>query len=407
MNSAVKFVVVISLIFAVAAGGLYYGFSLIGTRGLVFFAWCDGNYVVAQVTVGGKTYNTPTVGIAILAGTYDVVGVYAGKTLHKTVVVPLHDDLTWVRGLTFDFSSQLYQRTVKVVDDFGNPWQGANVSISHGGIYQYGDLSYETPFDDGVTDQNGCFTIQTGIVDSSLFYRVVCPSLGLNTMSNVNVESTFTVVSPHGGVLMCLFTYVPSTGGYITLNGSAWTIAGSIMYPKDSQLSLEAHAVGGYVFDHWVKDGVNAGSSGTLGFALNQNSTVRAIFAVDEINPPPNPPPPPTHLLTIITNGTGTVSGAQNGTYSDGQVLSITAQGETWIGGHSNFSYWFLDGTQVITNPVTVTMNDDHVLVAVFTSNNEEPFKFDQNTIVLLGMVAVVVFVVLVAVAVGRARRRN
>ena len=387
-----KGLVVFSLILAIVAGGSYYELSLIGTRGLVFFAWRDGNYVDALVTVNGKTYHTPTVGIDVSAGTYDVVGVYGGKTLHKAVVVPPHDN-SWKRGLTFDFSSQLYQGTVKVVDDFGNACPGANVSIAHWGEYQYGDSSWETPFDDGVTDQNGCFTIYTGIIDRFLQYHVIVPSWGLDTLGLVNVQSTFTVVSPHGGVLMCLFTYVPATGGYITLNGSAWTIAGSMMYPKDSQLNLEAHAVSGYVFGHWERDGVNVGSSSTLVFVLSQNSTVRTVFTIDQINPPP----PSTHLLTIITNGTGTVSGAHNGTYSDGQVLSISAKGEIWTGGGSNFSYWLLDGVQTTENPIAVTMNTNHVLVAVFTS------YADYNTIMLV-FVAVVVGIVLVAV-VARARR--
>jgi len=120
---------------------------------------------------------------------------------------------------------------------------------------------------------------------------------------------------------------------------------------------------------------------------------------------------PVTCTLTVTAgNGGDTDSGGAN-YLEQGDSIDVTAaprQGFT-------FNHWTLDGVNVgqgtdngdgtFTYHFMQSDQQNHVLIAVFT--DEGSFKFDQNTFVLLGMVAVVVFVVLAAVAIGRARRRN
>jgi hypothetical protein len=71
----------------------------------------------------------------------------------------------------------------------------------------------------------------------------------------------------------------------------------------------------------------------------------------------------PPHTLQISTNGYGTTSPSPGTyTYGYGSMVTVTAI-QT---GQYAFAYWTFDGSNVQCNPITVNMNADHSLYAVF-----------------------------------------
>jgi hypothetical protein len=91
----------------------------------------------------------------------------------------------------------------------------------------------------------------------------------------------------------------------------------------------------------------------------------------------PTPPPtPPKHKLTIsVGEGNGTTSPAP-GTYEydEGSTVSVTAYPAVLYA----FDHWTLDGSSSTANPITVTMDRDHTLVAYFKSVTAAP-KYTLN----------------------------
>jgi len=68
-------------------------------------------------------------------------------------------------------------------------------------------------------------------------------------------------------------------------------------------------------------------------------------------------------VLTITASEGGTTNPAPGThTYQQGTTVTVTAQPS----GSNKFDYWLLDGQQKTTNPITVIMNTDHTLKAVF-----------------------------------------
>jgi hypothetical protein len=82
--------------------------------------------------------------------------------------------------------------------------------------------------------------------------------------------------------------------------------------------------------------------------------------------PPPPPPPPPTYALTITsTTGGTTVPSPGTYYYQAGTVVSVTAYPDT--ANYYVFDHWELDSNNIgSANPVSITMNTNHNLRAVF-----------------------------------------
>lgn len=97
------------------------------------------------------------------------------------------------------------------------------------------------------------------------------------------------------------------------------------------------------------------------------------------------PPTPTTYKLTVTSTEGGTTE-PQPGVYSydTGTVVSVYAISlpEPW-----RFDHWLLDGAPRSENPIEVTMNSDHSLHAVFTTEAPpppaEPWIFTLMPIVL------------------------
>ena len=160
---------------------------------------------------------------------------------------------------------------------------------------------------------------------------------GQSSPINVNIQNpptyyTLSISSGSGG------TTSPSAGQY--------------QYVAGTQVQVTAYENSGYDFDHWVLDGQNAGSQNPITVTMNSNHNLQPVFY--EI---------PTYSLTISssTGGYTNPSGVQE--YLEGTPAQVYAYANT----NYEFDYWLLDGQNAgSNNPITVTMNDDHELQAVF-----------------------------------------
>lgn len=87
-------------------------------------------------------------------------------------------------------------------------------------------------------------------------------------------------------------------------------------------------------------------------------------------------PVPPTYNLGISAQGGGSTDPAPGVyTFDEGENVSVLA---IPLPGDYYFDHWTLDGVEYTSNPITVVMDDDHSLVAYFsTSPPPPPPKFN------------------------------
>ncbi|RLE88020.1 MAG: hypothetical protein DRN04_17555, partial [Thermoprotei archaeon] len=122
----------------------------------------------------------------------------------------------------------------------------------------------------------------------------------------------------------------------------------------ESSFSASASPASGWVFKYWLLDGVKYSTSSSVTISVSKDSVLTAVFEEQQ---------PQKFRLTISVQGQGSTS-PPPGTYSyvEGSEATVSASpAEGW-----KFSYWLLDGVKKTGNPITVTMNKDHTLVAVF-----------------------------------------
>jgi hypothetical protein len=106
-----------------------------------------------------------------------------------------------------------------------------------------------------------------------------------------------------------------------------------------------------YVFDHWELDGANIGSDNPITVLMDSNHTLKAFFALK------------TYTLTI----TATTGGTTDPTpdiyfYASGSSIIVTATPDV----NYKFIHWEIDGSNVTDNPITVLMNKNYTLHAIF-----------------------------------------
>ncbi|RLE79688.1 MAG: hypothetical protein DRJ52_07930, partial [Thermoprotei archaeon] len=122
----------------------------------------------------------------------------------------------------------------------------------------------------------------------------------------------------------------------------------------ESSFSASASPAAGWVFKYWLLDGSVYSTNPSINPDITKDTVLTAVFEEQQ---------PQKFRLTISVQGQGSTS-PPPGTYSyvEGSEVTVSASpAEGW-----KFSYWLLDGVKKTGNPITVTMNKDHTLVAVF-----------------------------------------
>lgn len=164
--------------------------------------------------------------------------------------------------------------------------------------------------------------------------------LGVTMDTNHTVVATFTLA----------FTLTTGTAGTGTGTVSP---SGTTTPPQHAVVSVLATAAPGSAFTGWTVDGTPAGSANPLTVTMETDHTVVATFVR-------------TFTLTtgIAGSGGGTVAPGGVATYVQGTVVQATATASAG----SVFVGWTMDSTPAgATNPLAVTMDADHNIVATFT----------------------------------------
>ncbi|MEM3697558.1 MAG: PKD domain-containing protein [Candidatus Bathyarchaeia archaeon] len=145
------------------------------------------------------------------------------------------------------------------------------------------------------------------------------------------VTRTLTITATAGG------TTNPAPGNYVYENGTYATVT--------------ALPSANYMFDHWVLDGSPAGSINPINVLMDRDHTLHAVFAI--IN----------YTLTITTTSGGTTNPSP-GThvYASGTMVEVLAIPDL----NYKFVRWELNGNNVTNNPITILMDKNYTLHAVF-----------------------------------------
>ena len=186
--------------------------------------------------------------------------------------------------------------------------------------------------------------------------------LGINAIS-LSVPVTYTgdpvsPIQPTGDIIVQAIYREVAIIRILTINtstgGTTSITSGSYSYNDGDTAQIIAIPSAGYQFDHWIVDGVQSGTTTILNLLMNTNHTVAPIFALMQ------------QTLTILSSIGGTTNpatGAHN--YATGSQAQVTATANTGY----VFDHWLFDGiTSGTQNPITVTMDINHTLQAIFTA---------------------------------------
>ena len=117
----------------------------------------------------------------------------------------------------------------------------------------------------------------------------------------------------------------------------------------DSPISIQATPTDGYLFSHWVGDGIEDPNNPSTSISLNQDKSIVAHFKQ-------------IFSLAISSNPLGSGNFEGNGTYTESTVLIKATPTNGYL-----FSHWEGDGITDPNNPSTsISLNQDKSIVAHF-----------------------------------------
>jgi hypothetical protein len=153
-------------------------------------------------------------------------------------------------------------------------------------------------------------------------------------------------------LLVYNYTLTVSCGENGVTDPSAGTYE-SIM--EGTPVEVTAEADSGYVFDYWLLDG-NSSAQNPITVTMYCNHTLQANFRVAQ------------YYDLTISSGSGGSTDPSPDTYEDimeGTPVEVTANADTGF----LFDHWLLDENYYAQNPISVVMNGNHALEAVFVED--------------------------------------
>ena len=174
--------------------------------------------------------------------------------------------------------------------------------------------------------------------------------------SNAGTQPSITILMDSDHALTAVFvkqyalTVTAGQGGSVVVEGTRVTGTQTLLFDAGRHVTLTAHPDQGYRLLKWVVDGSDAGGGTSITVTMDKDHAVQAVFVRQ-------------YRLTIRTGGGGhTDPHPGTYTYDAGTTVTVTATPNVGY----RFKYWKLDGNVRNENPISVTMNSDHDLEAVF-----------------------------------------
>lgn len=157
-----------------------------------------------------------------------------------------------------------------------------------------------------------------------------------------------------------LYAFGPTYQGkrqYLTITatagGSTLPTPGSYSYSDGATVCVRASPQTGYILDHWELDNVSISQPGVV-INMNENHSVYPVFSWVGV-----------YTLDIAaTRGGTTVLGPGTYSYTKGSNQEVTIKAKANV--FYVFDHWELDGNACSGMSIDVTMDQSHVLIAVF-----------------------------------------
>jgi gamma-glutamylcyclotransferase (GGCT)/AIG2-like uncharacterized protein YtfP len=227
-----------------------------------------------------------------------------------------------------------------------NPTEGG--TISGGGTYNHGETCTLTASaNSGYTFIN--WTENGSVVSNSANYSFI-------VNDDHTLVANFTVNQPQQYIVTV--TADPSEGG---------TVSGGGTFNQGESCTVTATANSGFTFDNWTENGSVVSYSADYTFIVNDDHTLVANFTVNQ---------PQQYIVTVTANPSdgGIVSGG--GTFNQGESCTVTATANSGF----TFDSWTENGS-VVSNSANYSfiVNDDHTLVANFTTNQPQQYTITAS----------------------------
>lgn len=167
---------------------------------------------------------------------------------------------------------------------------------------------------------------------------------GTSNPTNVLMDKNHTLKAVFA-VITYTLTITTTTGG------TTDPAPGTYTYDADSSISVQALPSANYMFDHWELDGSYAGTDNPTTVLMDDDHTLHAVFSL--IN----------YTLTITATEGGTTDPAPGKhVYASGSSATVTATPDI----NHKFIHWEIDGSNITDNPITILMDKNYTLHAVF-----------------------------------------
>jgi hypothetical protein len=194
-------------------------------------------------------------------------------------------------------------------------------------------------------------------------------------------QPNYQPIDPSGTILVAAIRAAATFNLTISTNdasmGTTDPAPGTYQITQGSSTQVSAIPQTGYMLDHWELDGVNVSTSTPYSVTMDKDHTLLAVFVI-------KPPPPPGKQHLTISSTTGGTTTPKTGVweYDQGSTAQVTATPDKGY----TFKQWILDNNPVtpVQPTITVAMDADHALVAVFEAAPPTPPTLNLLPLALL-----------------------
>ena len=281
--------------------------------------WYDSSSTTYAALAAGTVSDSPGIQHVFVDWTGDA----SGSDLNSSLIT-----MNAPKTATADWKTQYY---LTVASAYSTP--------SGSGWYDSGSKAYarlDNGTDSGTGDIRYIFIGWSGDASGTVYSQ----------SNGITMNGAKTATANWTAALLALTVLSP----YGSIGGSTSPSAG--VYPKNESTPMIVTATSdvGYTFEHWVLDGQNI-TDNPINVSMTTDHTLLPVFQILNFT------------LTILPSNNGTTVPAA-GTYSYNYGTNITISVSP-IEAYQ-FDHWLLNGVNVTTNPITVSINGNQTLQPFF-----------------------------------------